>query len=349
MLALAAGGQAVRLAAPRRFGKTTLLGELADAAWQAHEMVPAIVDLSRVTSIQDVVVRVTRAYHRGLDRGRLRAAWRSIHARLSAEAQVGVPGARLGAAIAAPGPERDWLAALHEVLDIPVAVHTRTGQRCLVVLDEFQDLLTVDADLDGVMRSHLQHQREAASYVFAGSQPSMMAALFGDRSRPLFEQARSMSLDPLPVADLGDHIAERLERHGRGDLLDHAGAVAAISEGHPQRAMLLAHMLFEQGPKAEDPVGRALTMALREAADGLEQTWRALPATQRRVLGAIAAGHAAVLSNAALEYTGHGKSTQASARDALIAATLLRRDGGGSVGFVDPFMRLWIREGTVAA
>ncbi len=341
MLDLAAGGQSVRLGAPRRYGKTTLLAELADVAWEAHEIIPAVVDLSRVTSLDDVVIRVTRAYSTGLDRGRLRGAWRAIRARLSAQAQIGLPGARVGATLGQAAAS-DRLAALHEVLELPVAVHERTGQRCLVIFDEFQDLMTVDEQLDGVLRSHLQHHGAAASYLFAGSQPSLMASLFGDRERPLFEQARAVTLGPLPLADLGDHIAERLETAERGDLLDDVAALVAVSDGHPQRAMLLAHMFFEQPLGAESPVDTALAAAVREAGDALEQTWRALTAAQRRVLGAVAAGNGSLLSNSALEYTNQGKSTQAQARDALVAATHLRLDDGRAA-FVDPLMGHWLR------
>lgn len=341
LLGFAVGGQSVRLAAPRRYGKTTLLAELATVGWEAHELIPAVVDLSRVTSLDDVVIRITRAYASGLDRGRLRSTWRAIRARLSAQAQIGLPGARVGATLAQPAAS-DRLAALHEVLDLPLAVHERSGQRCLVIFDEFQDLLTVGEQLDGVLRSHLQHHRAAASYLFAGSQPSLMATLFGDRKRPLFEQARAMTLRPLPLAELEDHVVARLEAAGRRDLVDDTPALVALSDGHPQRAMLLAHMLYEQPEGAEDPVGGALDAAIREAADALEQTWRALTSAQRRILGAVAAGHTSLLSNAALDYTGHGKGTQAQARDALVAGTHLRLDPGNAV-FVDPLMGHWLR------
>jgi hypothetical protein len=169
-----------------------------------------------------------------------------------------------------------------------------------------------------------------------------MATLFGDRKRPLFEQARAMTLGPLPLAELEDYVVAKLEDGGRGDLVDDAAALVAVSEGHPQRAMLLAHMLFEQARSAHDPVGGATDAAVHEASDALEQTWRALPAAQRRLLGAIATGHTSLLSNAALDYTGQGKSTQQNARDALLAATHLRVDDG-TARFVDPLMARWLR------
>lgn len=340
LLALAQGGQSVRLAAPRRYGKTTLLQNLADVAWNAHDLVPAYIDLSRVTSLQDVAIRVARAYEHRLNAG----VWRHLRSRLSAQVQADLPG--VGSAslsVAAPSRAGDALAALHEVLELPALVHARTGQRSVVIFDEFQDLLTVGDDLDGVLRSHLQHHLDIASYVFAGSQPSMMAALFGDRRRPLFDQARSMTLGPLPTAELGDFIEATLRGAGRADLAEHGDAVVALSTGHPQRAMLLAHLLFEQPPDADAPVAAALAAAVAEAADGLEQTWRALTGHQRRILGAVAHGHDRLLTAAALTRTGMGKGSQASARDVLVDAAILERTGhGSSVRFVDPLMPYWI-------
>lgn len=344
LLSMARAGQSVRLAAPRRYGKTTLIHALAETAWDAHEMIPTLVDLSGVTTVDDVTLRITRAYERGLDRGRLRGAWRSLRRRGTGTAQVGVPGvASIAAGLGAAGAGSS-LAALHEALDLPVRVFERTGQRCLVVLDEFQDLFTVADGLDGVLRSHIQHQSTCASYVFAGSQPSMMRALFGDRRRPLFEQARAVALGPLPSAELADHVEQRLQAAGRDGLLELVDAIVAVSAGHPQRAMLLAHMLFEQADDDPDALEHAVAAALREAIDGLEQTWRALSDGKRRVLGALAAGHDELTGRAALAHTGHPKGTQAGLRDALEADTLIARGTDGRWGFVDPFLRLWLLE-----
>jgi len=341
LIAFAIAGHSVRLAAPRRYGKTTLLQSLVDSAWHAHDLVPAYVDLSRVTSLDDVAVRIAAAYERRLSAG----VWRAIRSRLGAQVQAALPGVGAAAVSLAPSPRDrgDRLAALHEVLELPAAVHARTGQRCLVVFDEFQDLLTVRDDLDGVLRSHLQHHLDVASYVFAGSQPSLMTALFGDRRRPLFDQARSMSLAPLEPGPLGDFIADTLTTSGREDLVDRVDALVALSDGHPQRAMLLAHLLFEQPGDAADPVAAALLGAVNEAADGLEQTWRSLTGPQRRVLGAVADGHHQLLSGAALERTGLVKSSQAAARDYLLDQTVLRTRADGTIAFVDPLLPHWIR------
>src|SRR5215218_7244866 len=66
------GGHFVRLFAPRKYGKTSLLKRaLRDG--EAHEgLIPVLVDLYRVSSIADVTVRFERAYSRHL-KGALRA------------------------------------------------------------------------------------------------------------------------------------------------------------------------------------------------------------------------------------------------------------------------------------
>ena len=40
------------------------------------------------------------------------------------------------------------------------------------------------------LRSHIQHQGEVASYVFAGSEPGLMRLLFETKDRPLYGSAR---------------------------------------------------------------------------------------------------------------------------------------------------------------
>src|SRR3954447_4504278 len=128
------------------------------------------------------------------------------------------------------------------MLDLPKKVFERNGVRTLVVFDEFQDLLRISSDVDGLLRSKIQFHRDEASYIFAGSEPGMLNALFTDRGRPLFDQARPILLDPLPDEDLIEYIGGRFERAER-DPREALDPLVDLARGHPQRAMLLAHHL----------------------------------------------------------------------------------------------------------
>ena len=63
LLALAEGGHSFRLVGPRRYGKTTLLRRVLNAAEQ-EKIATVLVDLQDVLSIGEIVVRIERGYDR---------------------------------------------------------------------------------------------------------------------------------------------------------------------------------------------------------------------------------------------------------------------------------------------
>src|ERR1700678_3893707 len=63
LLALAEGGHSFRLVGPRRYGKTTLLRRVLEAA-EREGAATVLVDLQDVLSIAEIVVRIERGYER---------------------------------------------------------------------------------------------------------------------------------------------------------------------------------------------------------------------------------------------------------------------------------------------
>ena len=61
--------------------------------------------------------------------------------------------------------------------------------------------------LDGLLRSHIQHQGDVATYVFAGSEPGLMRQLFETEDRPLYGSAVPMRLGRLADADIAEYVA----------------------------------------------------------------------------------------------------------------------------------------------
>ncbi|HLB03666.1 MAG TPA: hypothetical protein VJK66_01490, partial [Gaiellaceae bacterium] len=250
LLAFAAGGHFVRLYAPRKFGKTSLLRRVLRDAEREEGMVPILVDLYGVLSLADVAVRVERAYAHQL-KGRVRARvdelLQSTGLGLSLSA-MGI-GARLQI-----DPKADPLPALHALLDLPLRLEAGGGRRALIVLDEFQDITKVK-ELDAILRGHIQFQGEVASYVFSGSEPTLMRRLFEEKERPLYGQAVPLRLGRLPAADIAAYLVERFRGTDR-EVGEALGPLLDSAEGHPQRAMLLAHRLWE-----DVEIGRAATLA----------------------------------------------------------------------------------------
>src|ERR671935_1113924 len=159
LLASAAGGHFVSLYAPRKYGKTTLLRRVLRDAEREEGMVPILVDLYGVLSIADVAIRFERAYARQL-KGKVRARVEEFLQSTGLGLSLGALGISAKLQLE---PRRDPLPALHALLDLPQRVAERSGTRVLVALDEFQDIAKVQ-DFDKLLRSHIQHQGESASY-----------------------------------------------------------------------------------------------------------------------------------------------------------------------------------------
>src|ERR671934_1553354 len=166
LLAAAVGGHYVRLYGPRKYGKTSLLRRVLLEADREQGMIPILVDLYGVLSITDVAIRFERAYAKQL-KGKLRARVEEFLQSTGLGLSLGALGisARLQLERRA-----DPLPALHALLDLPLRLEEGGAFRAFIAFDEFQDVEKI-AGLDGLVRSHIQHQSGVASYVFAGSEP----------------------------------------------------------------------------------------------------------------------------------------------------------------------------------
>jgi hypothetical protein len=339
--AAAANRVAIRLAAPRRFGKSSLLeAHVVAMRGAGHRAVR--VDFSKVSTIGDVAVRVAHAYRE------LPAEPRRSVSRWAARLGVTATVAGVGFTVAPQAPRLaadEARAALLELLDVPRALFEGDGELTVICFDEFQDLLVADDALDGLFRSVIQHHGEAAAYVFAGSQPSLMRALFSEYERPFYGQAQPLEISTLPLDEAANDIeallgAEGLEVDGAVDEL------LAFTGGHPQRTILLAHHLYElldHEESSERPASAAVDLAIRETADALQALWDGFGRNERVVLMALSDGQAPTGTIVAGEHR-IPRSTLREALDRLLADQRhVQRDGDGKPYLLDPLLAEWLR------
>ncbi len=337
----AANRVAIRLVGPRRFGKTSVLdAHLAAMRAVGHRAVR--VDLSKVGTVSDVAARVTAAYA-GLTRDPVGAVARWA-GRLGVEIGVGPAKVVLGPA-ARQVTADDARAALLELLEAPATLHARDADLTVVCFDEFQDLLVADGGLDGLVRSVIQHHGRAASYVYAGSEPSMMRALFTDRERPFYGQARPLALPTLPIAEAVEDL-ERLLRDAGLEPGDAVPRILAFTDGHPQRTMLLAHHLYERldaGSSAGDLAAEALADAMAETADAHQATWDGFSRLERIIAIGLADGLPPTSERLAAEHRVARSTLQTALARMLDAEQHVVRDDDRRVHLLDPLLREWLR------
>jgi hypothetical protein len=341
LLQKAVGGHYVRLYAPRKYGKTSLLKRaLADGERQ-EGLIPILVDLYRVLSIADVTIRFERAYARQL-KGPIRAKVEELLQRTGLGLSLGAHG--ISARIQVD-PRAEPLAALHALLDLPTRLEQSGGFRAFIALDEFQDIVKIP-DLDGLLRSHIQHQGEVASYVFAGSEPGLMKQLFEHKDRPLYGSAVPMRLGRLADPDIADYVADRFtaSRRAVGETI---GPLLDTAQGHPQRAIMLAHHLWEQVPAGETGTlehwERAHATALAELRPEFDALWRGYQSTvAQKTLRSIVAGGGSAYRTAVLAGLDLEKSAASSAVERLLESADIEEAGGRKYRIVDPLYAEWI-------
>ncbi len=340
LLSHAHGGHNSRLSAPRRFGKTSLLRLVMRDADRLG-MPTVYVDFDGVVAVEEVAVVIEEAYRTSLQGPIQRAAVSAIRA-LRPSASAGVPGATVGVA---PQLEPLLQRRLLHLLDLPTRTFRATGQRVLVIFDEFQELLAAHDRLDGLFRSRIQHHGDVASYVFAGSHPRMMAELFSRRERPFYGQARPLTLDPLRDSDLADYIGARFEAADRdpGEALE---PLLDLVVGHPQRAMLVAHHLFEHTARGEastlETLNRVYDSVFAELDEALHATWDSLTPRERATYAAVVWDGGSLYAAATLRRFGLSRSTASDARARLVAEGHLRPAGDRAA--VDPLLAEWVRD-----
>ena len=345
---LVRGGHNSRLSAPRRFGKTSVLRALGELV-EGDGMNWVHVDFFGVLSPADVAARIELAYVDAL-KGPVASWFAALRRRWRVKGRGGVPGAGVEVESLSPQEAAD---ALHELLDLQKAIHDRSGTPTVVAFDEFQEVLSAGGRMDGLIRSRIQHHRHEAAYVFCGSHPGLMAELFSDKERPLYGQARPVELGTLRDEELAKFIDDCFRATGRevGIALDQ---LLDWVRGHPQRAILMAHHLWNATPP-ETTAGpeeweAAVRDAFKELQEPFERYWEKLSPNERRVLAAAAwtgrwGGGTSLLAKDTLARFQLSKSSARDTSRSLVRSGDLLVEDSSHYFIVDPLLEAWIASG----
>jgi len=321
------------LLGPRRYGKTSILRQVA-ADLEVEGYGTVWVDLYELSSMADLA----GAFDRGMasTRGPLREALHSLAGSLSL--QLGVLGLELARS---PRDRPDPTLRLRTLVQVLVQLAER--QPLLLVLDEFAGIANVDHGA-GLLRTELQHHYRDLGICFAGSQPSTMATLFGDRAQPFFSQADLVHLGPMADADVAAIVESGFERTQRRARLV-VGSIVVLAEGHPQRAMQLADAVWQlvpEGGVAKPEHWEVALANVRAAVDSSsERLFQLVPTGHQKVLRIVAGGGSVYGTAASVLDLSTGTARAAVA--ALLGSADLRRDDDGKLRLVDPLFADWIR------
>ncbi len=333
-------GRFVLLYAPRRYGKTSLIHRIRRDAHLSNDLAVILVDFLGVQTLDDLSHRIGNAMQ-SVPTGPFATALRKRASRspeLSAQLGYGP------ASIRVKRGEQEAPRLLEELLRLPYIVAEDLGSRALIVMDEFQAVADVSR-AEAIVRSTIQHQRDRLSYLFAGSEQSILTTIFADRAAPLYGQAEQFRLGRLPDEALAEFIEGKFARTGRdiGTALPH---LLAAAHGHPQRAAFLAHQVWQatgrSGTAGEETWQQAYSEAMSRSQHEFVAVESGLETGQRKTARLLAWNEAPY--GAAARRLGLPKGTATKALLALERRSLAWRPFGEDLELVDPLFAAWVRD-----
>ena len=172
----------------------------------------------------------------------------------------------------------------------------------------------------------------------------MMKQLFELKDRPLYGSAVPMRLGRLRDEEIAEYVSGRFQQTGRatGEAL---GPLLQSAKGHPQRAMLLAHRLWNEvspgAPATLDDWRRAHTAALAELEPEFDAQWRGFDNSEQKTMRAVIAGEGSPYRAGVLRRL---EVTKDMIRKALprLSATAEIETIDGKHAVVDPLFAEWI-------
>src|SRR5205807_9051018 len=156
---------------------------------------------------------------------------------------------------------------------------------------------------------------------------------------------QQVRLGRIPFESAHDFIGRKFSETGK-DSGHTTPELVSLSGLHPQRLMLLAHLLWEQAgdhPATISDLRLTYDVAMRTVDLELRYLWDGLSANERRVLAAVASDLSPYQAEArAMAGLASASSAQRAAQ-ALLDRAILERDETESLRIVDPLLARWVR------
>ncbi len=339
-----ADGQSVMIASPRRTGKSSVAGEIMRQL-RGQEYGTAAVDLFYVTSIEELAVKLlssllenrTGTYQktvrslRGLQEWLNHTTW---HAKLG-DLELGLT---LTAATLDP------LVLLETAIKAAERLAQSQGRRMIILFDEFQEIERLGGEsLAKRLRALFQQQR-ATAYLFLGSQPSLMKAIFADRRQAFYRFATLLPLPAIDDAAWKQYLTERFSAFGFTITPSALEWLLEKSGGHPYGVMNLAYNAYFLARVQNFPTISADLMfsAFRKTLDTLDPVYNALWIELHRIPHADAVLEAIIAQQSPYRLP-LSKTVVSRALRALIRSSILEKGAErGQYHLIEPLFKEWV-------
>lgn len=338
---------------PRRYGKTSLVrrvqGEL-----KKQGIMTAYVDFFGVASIDNAASRIAaRLYSHIKESKNLSKRALDFLRELASMWKISFQPDPASAGGFSVGFEPAYRTSGFEVLDKTLESFGKMletqNKGFNVVIDEFQEIteLKEAAKLEALLRTHIQRHSNA-SYFFLGSRRRLLVDMFTQRTRPFYQSAISMPLNPLPRDKAAVFIAERFKDGGKTCPSGIAEKITDTVECYPYYVQRLPYSVYEVSDKeiTADNLENGFKQMLEEESAIFEGMFRVLSQQQKKAVNALAVEPTQNIFSAAYMEThrlGSLGGVQGAVKKLIELDYIYTDKASGIHRLTDPIFGIWVK------
>ncbi len=268
------------LISPRRYGKTSLINKVTSSLSR-----PVVyMDLQLATDVSDLATQLLKKY---LSINQ----WENIkhflaNFRIVPTLELNPQTGSVEASFAASASNK--FTPLEDVLNL-IEKTGKKSNKPIVVLDEFQEVLSLNKNLPKQLRAVIQHHKNV-SYVFLGSLESMMKTIFESKKSPFYHFGYLMALDKIPYNDFFDYLKKRFDKiTNKSEAISRE--ILEFTQQHPYYTQQLAFYYFsflekERYKKDMLPLVAKSIIAIHDT--DYERLWNTISRTDKKILISLA-------------------------------------------------------------
>ena len=205
-------GRNVALISPRRIGKSGLIQHFFNQADIKEKYHVFFVDIYATNSLAEFVYTFGKEIYEQLKpkptlwKEKFFQTISSFRMGFKLDPMTGAPGLDLGLGdIQAPQTSLDEIFSYIDEAD----------KSCIIAIDEFQQIGDyAEKNVEALLRTKIQ-KCEKAQFIFSGSKRHMMTNMFNSPSKPFYQSAISMGLDPIPLEIYNEFAIQLFEKRGK--------------------------------------------------------------------------------------------------------------------------------------
>lgn len=282
-------GRDVALISPRRIGKSGLIRHFFNQPDIKEKYNVFFVDICATTSLSEFVYSLGKEIYEVLKPQS--TVWKERFFQIISSFRIGFkldpitgnPSFDLGLGdIQTPRTTLDEIFAYIEEADRP----------CIIAIDEFQQIGEyAEKNVEALLRTKIQ-KCNRAQFIFSGSKRHMMSNMFNSPSKPFYQSALSMGLEPIPMdtyADFTIHLFEEYDKHVDKNVVE---TIWQKYHGYTWFVQMMMNELFALTQEGETCCEEKVFVAQHNVIMSQESSYKDilshLPPKQKIVLQAIA-------------------------------------------------------------